>query len=60
METTITWLDTRKEYGEQRMAGIGYIGPRLYYVVFVDRADDRRIISLRKANKREEKRYANT
>lgn len=37
---------------------IGYIGLRLYYVAFVDRADGRRIISLRKANQREVKRYA--
>ena len=42
------------------MAGIGYIELRLYYVVFVDRDDNRRVISLRKANKREENRYANT
>ena len=40
------------------MAAIGYIGLRLYYVAFVDRADGRRIISLRKANQREVKRYA--
>jgi uncharacterized DUF497 family protein len=34
------------------------VGVRLYCVVFVDRGDVRRIISLRKANRREEKRYA--
>ena len=59
-ETAITWVDNRKDYAEQRMAGIGYIELRLYYVVFVDRDDNRRVISLRKANKREENRYANT
>lgn len=37
--------------------GIGYIGLRLY---FVDRAEGRRIISLRKANPREVNRYAET
>ena len=58
--TAITWLNLRQDYGEQRMAGIGYIGLRLYFVVFVDRADKRRIISLRKANLREVNRYANT
>ncbi len=33
---------------------------RLYFVAFVVRDDTRRIISLRKANKREERRYAET
>lgn len=56
----ITWPDLRFDYGESRMAGIGYIGNRLYYVVFVDRNKDRRIISLRRANLREVNRYAQT
>ena len=50
--------DTRQAYGEERMVGIGYIGLRLFVVVYVDRDDVRRIISLRKANRREENRYA--
>ena len=57
-ESAVIWPDVRREYGETRMAAIGYIGLRLYCVVFVDRADVRRIISLRKANQREVKRYA--
>ena len=56
----IVWPDERKPYGERRQSGIGYIGLRLYAVAFVDRAEGRRIISLRKANKREEKVYAQT
>jgi len=51
--------DTRFNYGEQRFKAIGYIEFRLYVVIFVDRNNKRRIISLRKANKREEKAYAN-
>ena len=39
---------------------IGYIGDRLYYVVYVEREEVRRIISLRKANLREVQRYAET
>ncbi len=58
--TAIFWLDTRRDYGEVRMAAIGYIRLRLFCVIFVDRADGRRIISLRKANIREENRYAST
>ncbi len=56
----IVWQDARHAYGEDRICGIGYIGNRLYQVVYVDRHEVRRIISLRKANKREEKRYAET
>ena len=59
-DTAIFWPDTCRNYGEVRMAAIGYIGLRLFCVIFVDRADGRRIISLRKANIREENRYAST
>lgn len=59
-EDAVTWADQRREYGEDRMAGLGYIGDRLFYVVFVARGEARRIISLRKANQREVKRYAET
>lgn len=52
--------DDRYEYGERRMSALGYIGNRLHVVVFVDRDGVRRIISLRKANKREERIYAET
>ena len=49
--------DTRMDYGEPRQIGYGPIGRRLYCVVFVDRGDTLRIISLRKANNREIDRY---
>lgn len=58
--SAIIWPDLRKAYGEPRQCGIGYIGNRLFALAFVDRGDFRRIISLRKANKREEKIYAET
>ncbi len=57
-ETLWAYEDTRANYGEIRMIGFAYIGLRLHCVVYTDRGDDRRVISLRKANKREEKRYA--
>jgi len=57
-DDAVTWEDERKDYNEARMCAIGYIGNRLYYVVYVDRDEARRIISLRKANMREVKRYA--
>jgi uncharacterized protein len=53
-------LDWRHDYGELRMVGIGYIGLRLFCVVFTDRGNERRIISLRKANAREVADYAQT
>ena len=38
--------------------GVGYIGLRLFCKVFTDRGDERRVISLRKANAREVANYA--
>ena len=56
-DALIAIADTRKDYGEDRFVGYAPIGNRLFCVVFVDRADGRRIISLRKANEREAARY---
>jgi uncharacterized protein len=58
--SAVVWPDTRRGYDELRQCGIGYIGLRLFFVAFVDRDDGRRIISLRKANPREIKHYAET
>jgi uncharacterized DUF497 family protein len=49
--------DTRRDYGERRFRVFGYIGPRLYALVFTPRERAIHVISLRKANKREVKRY---
>lgn len=57
-DESLTWKDERKNYGEARMCAIAYIGERLYYVVYVDRDEVRRVISLRKANLKEVERYA--
>jgi uncharacterized protein len=54
----LVWPDKRVDYGEPRMAALAPMGERLFYVAFVDRALTRRVISLRKANKREVDRYA--
>lgn len=56
--SAVTWPDVRRVYGEPRQCGIGYIGDRLFAAAFVDRDGSRRIISLRKANQREERIYA--
>ncbi|MBF0623599.1 MAG: BrnT family toxin [Magnetococcales bacterium] len=52
-EEAIAFLDQRCDYGETRMIGYAPKSGRLYCVVFMDRGDARRIISLRKANSRE-------
>ena len=53
----LVWPDTRRDYGEARQVALVTLKGRLYCVVFVDRGDERRIISLRKANQREFDRY---
>jgi uncharacterized protein len=49
--------DSRKDYGEQRFQALGFIGDRLHMLVFTPRGGDIHVISLRKANPREVKRY---
>ena len=50
--------DTRKEYGESRWIGIGTIRGSAAVVAFTERGPHTvRIISLRKANRRERKQY---
>ena len=51
--------DDRSEYSEVRMIGYAPIENRVYCVIYTDRDSIRRIISLRKANKREVTYYAN-
>jgi uncharacterized DUF497 family protein len=50
--------DTRRDYGERRFRALGFIGVRLHAVVYTRRATAMHVISLRKANRREERRYA--
>lgn len=56
-DDALIWQDTRRDYGEARMVALCAIGERLYCVVYVDRNDARRVISLRKANNKERKFY---
>ena len=43
--------------GEARYMAIGFIGYRLHCLVYTIRCDNRRIVSLRKANQREKRHY---
>ena len=45
-------------YGEMRWLAIGYIGLRLYAIVYTERGDNIRIISFRKASRQEVRDYA--
>jgi uncharacterized DUF497 family protein len=49
--------DDRFDYGEVRKIAFGRIDGRLFACVYVDRPGERRLISLRRANRREVRRY---
>ena len=51
-------VDERQDYGEMRYIAMGMLGVRLHVLCFVETADGIRVISFRKANAREVKRYA--
>ena len=51
--------DTRKDYGEIRTLALGYIGETLHALVFTVRDGRIRVISLRRANRKERKKYGN-
>ena len=59
-ESAVVSEDTRQQYAEHRFQATGYIGERLHVMVYCLRADTVRVISLRKANPREVKNYAET
>lgn len=49
--------DDRKVYPERRFVALGYLDGRLHVLCFTPTADGIRVISFRKANKREMRRY---
>lgn len=59
-KTAIINEDSRKTYPERRFEATGYIATRLHVLIFCYRENHIRCISLRKANLREEKKYAKT
>ena len=52
-----TFLDDRRDYGEDRFVSFGYVEGRLFVCVFTMRDTTFHIISVRKANDRELNRY---
>ncbi len=59
-ESALIWQDVRSDYGELRFNALGYINNRLYHMTFTPRGGAMRVISLRKANSREVRKYAKT
>ena len=56
-EAALVWVDDRLGYDELRMIALAPKTSILYCVAYVERAAVRRPISLRRANRREVKRY---
>ena len=54
---TLDGQDDRKDYGEIRMITAGRLRGRMVIVVWTPRGEARHIISMRKANEREQARY---
>jgi len=56
-ETATFVRDERRDYGEERMVAIGYFERRLHVLCFLDLPAGIRVISFRKANEREGRKY---
>ena len=56
-DAALVWIDDSFEYGELRIIALAPKTGILYCVAFVERGKVRRIISLRRANRREVKHY---
>ncbi len=56
-ETAVAVEDTRKDYGERRLRVLAFLGERLHAAVITMRGDAMHVISFRKANEKEVRRY---
>lgn len=54
----VTWEDDREDYGEQRINLLGWLNGIVVHMTYTERGDEPHIISLRKADKHEIRRYA--
>ena len=53
----VEFEDDRQDYGERRMIAFGLIAGRLHVCVYTLRGETCRIISLRRANSKEQRRW---
>ena len=54
---TFEVVDNRRDYGEKRVVAMGTVDDIILYVVYTTRGGNRRIISVRRANRRERRTY---
>ncbi|HEY8565556.1 MAG TPA: BrnT family toxin [Beijerinckiaceae bacterium] len=54
---TLEWPDDRRDYGEERIVTVGHLQGRMVIVIWTKRDGARHVISMRKANDREQARY---
>jgi uncharacterized DUF497 family protein len=54
----VTFSDTRVDYGEKRFSTMGLLDGRMVAIAWTPRGEVRRIISMRKANEREQARFS--
>lgn len=54
---TVTFEDSRFDYGEPRFISFGLLSGRLVVIAHTPRGENTRIISMRKGNSREQKIY---
>jgi uncharacterized DUF497 family protein len=53
----LTIVDHRKNYGEERLMSVGFIDGRMVFIAWTRRDEAVRVISMRKANEREQAKY---
>ena len=53
----LIWQDTRRKYGENRFRAVGQSEGDILHVVFTWRRDRMRLISVRKANRKESRTW---
>ena len=53
----ISFQDSRRDYSEVRMVTVGLLDDRITMVVWTQRGSERRIISMRHCNEREQRRF---
>jgi uncharacterized protein len=56
----IDFEDVRRDYSEERRIVLGEIDRELFVVIYTPRQEVKRLISARKANDRERRKYAGT
>lgn len=54
------FVDERQDYGEERITTVGFLNERMVVAICTRRGEDRHIVSMRKANEREQKNTEST